>query len=143
VWENGQTDGYRAFIGFAPMNRVGVVVLSNAANTIDDIGAHLLDKDTPLRRLHRETPVDASVFDHYLGRYQVNETFSLLVTRDENRLFIQGFGQPRAELFSEGDGKFFLRVVDGEVIFETDSTGRAESLRLTQDGKTVTAQLVQ
>jgi D-alanyl-D-alanine-carboxypeptidase/D-alanyl-D-alanine-endopeptidase len=143
VWENGQTDGYRAFIGFAPKNRVGVVVLSNAANTIDDIGVHLLDSQTPLRHLHREEQVDPSIFNNYLGRYQVSETFSLLVTRDGNRLFIQGMGQPRAELFAEGGGKFFLRAVDGEVIFETDSSGRAASLQLTQDGKTAIAQLVQ
>ena len=82
-------------------------------------------------------------FDSYIGRYQVSETFGLNVTRDGNHLYIQGTGQPRAELFSEGDGQFFLRVVDAEVTFQTDSSGRARSLSLTQDGKTVPAQLVQ
>ncbi len=142
VWENGRTNGSRAFIGFAPKTRTGVVVLSNAANTIDDIGVHILDKDTPLRTLHRETPVSPSVFDNYLGYYQVSDTFRLVVTRDGNRLFIQPTGQPRAELFAESDGKFFLRVVDGQVVFKTDSSGRAQSLELTQNGKTVTAQLI-
>jgi CubicO group peptidase (beta-lactamase class C family) len=143
VFENGQTEGSRAFIGFAPKSRVGVVVLSNAANTIDDIGVHILDPESPLRHLHREVAVNPAVFDNYLGLYRVGDTFSLIVSRDENRLFVQGFGQPRAELFSEGDGRFFLRVVDGEVVFRTDSSGRASGLELTQDGKTVTAQLVQ
>ncbi len=143
VWENGQTDGYRAFIGFVPKTRVGVVVLSNAANTIDDIGVHILDKDSPLRHLHREVEAKPAEFDNYLGRYAVNETFALNVTRDGNHLYIQGTGQPRAELFAEGDGQFFLRVVDGEVTFQTDTNGRARSLSLTQDGKTVTAQLLQ
>ena len=63
--------------------------------------------------------------------------------RDGNRLFIQGSGQPRAELFAKGGNQFFLRVVNGEVVFQTDSGGRAHSLSLTQDGKTVPAQLVQ
>jgi CubicO group peptidase (beta-lactamase class C family) len=144
VFANGQTDGYRAFIGFSPKTRAGVVVLSNAANTIDDIGVHILDQKTPLRRLHREVAVNnPAEYNNYLGVYRVSDTFSLIVTRDGNRLFIQGMGQPRAELFAEGDGKFFLRVVDGEVIFRTDSAGRASSLELTQDGKTATAQLVQ
>jgi len=57
VWENGQTAGYRAFIGFVPKKRIGVVVLSNSANTIDDIGVHILDKDSPLRPLHREAEI--------------------------------------------------------------------------------------
>jgi D-alanyl-D-alanine-carboxypeptidase/D-alanyl-D-alanine-endopeptidase len=143
VWENGQTAGYRAFIGFVPKSKIGVVVLSNSVNTIDDIGVHILDKNSPLRNLHREVPVKPSEFDSYIGRYQVSETFFLNVTRDGNRIYIQGTGQPRAELYSEGDGKFFLRVVDGAVIFQTDSGGRARSLSLSQGGKTVPALLVQ
>jgi D-alanyl-D-alanine-carboxypeptidase/D-alanyl-D-alanine-endopeptidase len=143
VWENGQTAGYRAFIGFVPKTRAGVVVLSNSANTIDDIGVHILDKDSRLRTLHREAEIKPSQFDNYIGRYEVNETFALNVTRDGNKLYIQGTGQPRAELYSSGDDQFFLRVVNGTVIFQTDGSGRAHSLSLTQDGKTVPAQLAQ
>lgn len=143
VWANGQSEGYRAFIGFVPKTHAGVVVLSNSANTIDDIGAHLLDKDTPLRKSYREVDVKPASFDNYIGRYQVSETFSVNVTRDGNHLYIQGFGQPRAELFATGDDQFFLRVVDGLVVFHTDGSGRATSVSLTQDGKTVVAQLVQ
>jgi D-alanyl-D-alanine-carboxypeptidase/D-alanyl-D-alanine-endopeptidase len=143
VWENGQTAGYRAFIGFVPKTRSGVVVLSNSANTIDDIGVHILDKASPLRTLHREAEIKTSQFDNYIGRYVVSDTFALNVTRDGNKLYIQGTGQPRAELYSSGDDQFFLRVVNGTVIFQTDGSGRARSLSLTQDGKTVPAQLVQ
>jgi D-alanyl-D-alanine-carboxypeptidase/D-alanyl-D-alanine-endopeptidase len=142
VWENGQTAGYRAFIGFVPKNRTGVVVLSNSPNTIDDIGVHILDKDTPLRTLHREAEIKTSQFDNYIGRYAVNENFALNVTRDGDKLYIQGTGQPRAELYFAGDDLFFLRVVDGTVLFQTDGSGRAHSLSLTQAGKTVPAQLV-
>jgi CubicO group peptidase (beta-lactamase class C family) len=139
IWENGQTAGFRAFIGYAPKARAGVVVLSNAANTIDDIGAHILDKDTPLRILHREVAINPAELANYLGVYQVSETFDLTVSRDADRLFIQGTTQPRAELFAEGDGKFFLRAANAEIIFKTDSSGRADSLELTQDGKTAAA----
>jgi len=139
IWHNGQTAGSRSFIGFAPKSRTGVVVLSNSANTIDDIGVHLLDPQSPLRTLRREVPVNPSQFENYIGRYAVSETFALEVTRDGNRLFIQAAGQPRAELFAESAEKFFLRVVDGDVVFQTDSSGRANSISLTQDGKTVSA----
>jgi len=46
-------------------------------------------------------------------------------------------------LFFAGDDRFFLRVVDGEVSFQTDGSGRAQTLSLTQDGKTVAGQRVQ
>jgi hypothetical protein len=143
VWENGQTAGYRAFIGFAPKKRVGVVVLSNSANTIDDIGVHILDKASPLRTLHREAEIKPGQLDNFVGHYEVNDNFALNVTRDGNKLYVQGTGQPRAELFFMGDDQFFLRVVNGTIIFHTDGSGRARSLSLTQDGKTVPAQLIQ
>ncbi len=143
VWENGQTAGYRAFIGFVPKKRIGVVVLSNSANTIDDIGVHILDTDTPLRPLHREAEIKPSQLDNYIGHYEVNDNFALNVTRDGNKLYVQGTGQPRAELFFMGDDQFFLRVANGTVIFQTDGSGRAHSLSLTQDGNTVPAQLTQ
>ncbi len=143
VWENGQTAGYRAFIGYVPKKRIGVVVLSNSANTIDDIGVHILDKDSPLRPLHREAEIKPAQLDSYIGHYEVNDIFALNVTRDGNKLYVQGTGQPRAELYFAGDDLFFLRVANGTVIFQTDDSGRARSLSLTQDGKTVPAQLVQ
>ncbi len=139
VWENGRTEGYRAFIGFVPKLRVGVVVLSNAADTIDDIGVHILDPAQALRTLHREAPIDTNLFDNYTGRYLVSETFSLVVTRDGGRLYIQGVGEPRTELFAEGDDRFFVRDINAEIKFDTDASGRAHSMAITQDGKTTPA----
>jgi hypothetical protein len=143
VWHNGQSAGHRVFVGFSPRLRAGVVVLSNSANSIDDIGVHILDPLSPLRKLYREVPISPTLYGNYLGRYQVNENFALTVTLDRGRLYIQGTGQDRAEMFSEADGRFFLRVVDAEIIFQTDSAGLTRSLSLMQDGKTVYALRVQ
>ena len=43
IWHNGGTYGYRTFIGFDKENKKGVVVLSNSAAGVDDIGLHLLE----------------------------------------------------------------------------------------------------
>jgi len=48
VWKDGGTAGFQTFIGFDPERRVGVVVLSNTAIEVDDIGFHLLDPGSPL-----------------------------------------------------------------------------------------------
>jgi CubicO group peptidase (beta-lactamase class C family) len=37
VQHNGQTNGYHSFVGYDPRQKVGVVVLSNSAESIDDI----------------------------------------------------------------------------------------------------------
>lgn len=43
LWHNGGTGGYRTFIGFDKENKRGIVVFSNSANGVDDIGLHLLE----------------------------------------------------------------------------------------------------
>ena len=42
-WHNGGTGGYHSFVGLGKEHRRGVVVLSNASPSIDDIGLHLLE----------------------------------------------------------------------------------------------------
>jgi CubicO group peptidase (beta-lactamase class C family) len=42
-WHNGGTGGYHSFVGLDKEHRRGVVVLSNASPSIDDIGLHLLE----------------------------------------------------------------------------------------------------
>jgi len=41
-WHNGGTGGFRSFVGFDPSTKRGVVVLSNADNSVNDIGFWLL-----------------------------------------------------------------------------------------------------
>lgn len=50
MWHNGGTGGYRSFGGFVAGERA-VVVLTNSAQGVDDIGFHLLEPSLPLRSL--------------------------------------------------------------------------------------------
>ena len=50
IWHNGGTGGYRSFMGFDPQKKCGVVVLANSANSIDDLGFHLLQSKYPLTK---------------------------------------------------------------------------------------------
>lgn len=43
LWHNGGTGGFRTFAGFSRVSGRGVVVLSNTAIEVDDIGLHLLN----------------------------------------------------------------------------------------------------
>ena len=148
VWHNGGTGGYRSFVGFVPSTRVGVVVLSNTftATGVDDIGMHLLDPHAPLMpppKQHKEIAVDPKMFDAYVGQYQLAPNFILTVTREEDKLFVQATGQPKFQLFPESALEFFLKVVDAQITFETDDTGRAVSLVLHQNGKNVPGKRIQ
>jgi CubicO group peptidase (beta-lactamase class C family) len=41
ICHNGQTDGYHSFLGYDPHRHIGVVVLSNSNESIDDIAWHI------------------------------------------------------------------------------------------------------
>lgn len=48
VWHNGGTGGYRSFIGWSADRQHGVVVLTNAQVSVDDLGFAVLDAAAPL-----------------------------------------------------------------------------------------------
>ena len=147
IWHNGGTGGYRTFIGYDPKARIGVVVLSNAGTPAgpDDIGRHLLDPQIPLLaqnapaltppKTHTEITVDPRLFDRYVGRYQFAPAILLTVTRDGGHLFAQLTGQPAFEVFPESEKEYFLKVVDAQLTFETDSQGKAIAVVLHQLGR--------
>ena len=56
VWHNGGTGGYGSFVGFDMASGTGVVVLSNATNSPDDLGFYLLDQRFELVRLQNNAP---------------------------------------------------------------------------------------
>jgi len=148
VWHNGGTGGYRSFVGFVPSARVGVVVLSNTftATGVDDIGMHLLDPHAPLiaaPKERKEISVDPKLFDGYVGQYQLAPNFILTVTREADHLFVQATGQPKFQIYPSGERQFFLKVVDAQLTFETDSTGRAVSVTLHQNGRDVPGKRIQ
>ncbi len=43
IWHNGETGGYANFIGLTADYRCGVVILSNATDSVDDLGLAILD----------------------------------------------------------------------------------------------------
>lgn len=43
VWHTGGTGGFRAFIGFVKATNTGVIILSNSANGVDEMGFQILE----------------------------------------------------------------------------------------------------
>jgi CubicO group peptidase (beta-lactamase class C family) len=139
VWHNGGTGGYRTYMAYAPKNRTGVVVLSNIVTSggPDDIGRHLLDARYPLLKVeppqeHQEIAPDVKRFDGYVGGYELAPAAVLVISREGDRLFIQIPGQPQFGLYAESERKFFLKVMDAQVTFDTDAQGNATQLTLRQ-----------
>ncbi|MGA3185819.1 MAG: serine hydrolase [Bryobacteraceae bacterium] len=152
IWHNGGTGGYRTFMGYDPKTRIGVVVLANASTAagVDDIGLHLLDAKAPLLtgaafaspKERKAIAVDPKLFDKYVGRYQLAPTFTITITRESDHLFAQATGQPKFELFAEGEKEYFLKVVDAQITFEVDASGVVNQIVLHQGGQNAPAKRV-
>ncbi len=146
VWHNGGTGGYRSYMGYDPKARAGVVVLSNISTAAgqDDIGRHLLNTSYPLLKeappkLHTEIKVDPKIFDRYVGNYQLDRYVLLSMSRDGDRFYTQLTGQPKFEVFAEGERNFFLKAVDAQLAFDVDSEGAVKQATLHQNGRDTVA----
>jgi CubicO group peptidase (beta-lactamase class C family) len=147
IWHNGGTGGYRSFAGFDSKARVGVIVLTNVSTPagVDDLGFHLLDSesqllppDSPLIRPpqeHKEITLDSGALDAFVGKYQFIPNVFMTITRKENQLSAQLTGQGPAEIYPENKTDFFYKVVDAQILFKTDSQGKANALVLRQLGR--------
>jgi serine-type D-Ala-D-Ala carboxypeptidase/endopeptidase len=140
IWHNGGTGGYRSYMGFNKDKSLGVVVLANSANDVDDIGKRLLHP--PKQRVVAQ--IDYSVYDRYVGQYQCSwspESFFTIIRRG-NRLMAKLAQQSTFEVFPESATDFFYTVVDAQLTFVTNETGSVTHLILHQNGANLKAEKV-
>ncbi|MFA7004981.1 MAG: serine hydrolase [Verrucomicrobiia bacterium] len=140
IWHNGQTGGYHSFIGFDPNKRRGVVILSNSANSIDDIALHLLESQYKLAdfkpaKEHKVAKIDYKLYDAYAGRYELAPNVFFTIRRDGDRLMAQLTGQTSLEIFPESDTEFFYKAVDAQLTFVKNAKGEVTALILHQNGQ--------
>jgi len=143
TWHNGGTAGFRTFIGMDDIRHRGVIVLTNSANTPDDIGFHVLEPKVELAappgqaKQRKEIVVEEAKLEPLTGVYELAPNFQLTITREGASLFAQATGQPKFPLFAEAETEFFLKVVDAQVSFIKDANGQFNSLVLHQGGANI------
>lgn len=138
VWDNGGTGGFRAFMGFSPRSKVGVVVLSNTDGTtgIEDVGLRLFTPAVPdftAQHERIEINVDPRILASYVGVYQLSDGMNLTISQATDHLVAQ-LGQQKFMLAAESTKDFFVKNVEGQLTFVTDRAGNAYMLILHQAG---------
>lgn len=138
TWHNGGTGGFRTFIAMDDSRHRGVIVLTNSANTPDDIGFHVLEPKVELatspKKQRTEITVEPAKLEPLTGVYELAPDFQITVSREGDRLFAQATAQPKFPLFAEAETEWFLKVVDAQISFVKDSSGKFNSLILHQGG---------
>jgi D-alanyl-D-alanine-carboxypeptidase/D-alanyl-D-alanine-endopeptidase len=140
VWHNGQTGGYHSFIGLDQTKARGVVILTNFGASIDDIGFNLLDPRfpvTPPPKERKEVAINPALLDAYVGAYQLAPNFEIVITKEGSSLFAQATGQGKLQIFAETETEFFYKIVDAQISFVRDASGKVNQLILHQGGANV------
>lgn len=132
-WQNGGTGGCNGFIGFAPSRGLGVAVLTNSTDSVDDIGLHLIDPSIPLRKPWRRYPVDDAWLHACAGRYRFAPGVILETEVVEGILTAKLNDQPRYPVYPVTATRFAYRAVPAELAFEKDDKGDVIAVTLHQD----------
>jgi hypothetical protein len=134
IWHNGQTGGYRCFLGFTADRQHGVVILSNTAIDLDDLGFATLNPRVPLAPTYKAIVLPTASLDEYVGTYKLADKFLLKVFRVDDGLFVRATGQGPIPIFPSAPNEFFAKAVRASASFTRDPNGAVTGLILHQNG---------
>ncbi|WP_342359378.1 serine hydrolase [Terrarubrum flagellatum] len=134
VWHNGMTGGYASFIGFTSDRRRGIVIFSDTAADLDDLGFATLDERAPLAAAFKAISLPGASLDDYAGLYRLADNFLLNVFQMKDGLHARATGQSALPIFPSAPNEFFARVAGISISFTRDSGGAVNGLVLHQNG---------
>ena len=126
-----------------PAEDVCIILLCNEAADLSSISRGLtnimygLPYEVPEEKKSVQLPED--VLKSYVGEYWVSEDYKVNITLENGQLKAQVTGQPRVDLFAQKTDLFFVKIVDAQVEFKKDSTGKVQKLVFYQGGAIVEA----
>ena len=90
----------------------------------------------------KEVKVDPTVFDAYVGEYEITPNLILTVTKEGDKLMGQATGQGKLELEPATETQFIVPSVRANITFEKDSEGKVTGLVLNQGGQKINARKI-
>ena len=101
-------------------------------NTGGETIGNEIDKAPPVE--NKEIDVAETILKQYVGTYELQPGFYLVMTVEDGKLYTQATGQAKNQLFAKTNTRFFLKVVTADVEFIKDETGAYTSCILYQNG---------
>ena len=127
-----------------PDDNACVIVLSNSDNAnagkiSHDLAAILFGRhyESPIE--HHPVTLDPTIYDSYVGRYELKPDFVLEVSRETDHLMIQGTGQPKIGILPESETRFFAKGLDAVINFVKSPQGNVTQLVLQEGGRDIPA----
>ncbi len=144
LFHGGGIDGFTTSISRYLDEQITIIVLSNilpapSDHIASDLAAILFGKPYEMPKKRQAIELDPAVYEAYVGKYQLSPEVMMTVTTENQRIFTQITGQEPVEIFPESSTEFFLKVVDAQIKFVVNETGRVSHLILYQNGREILA----
>jgi uncharacterized protein YneR len=117
----------------------------DSSNSVTSVMLRQGGRDTNARRIsesvreRKEVAVSPSVLEQYVGTYALQPGLDIVVTVEGNQLITQGTGQNKIPVFPESETVFFAKVMDAQLEFVKDASGKVTHLMLHQGAANISA----
>ncbi len=156
-FKEGHDEGFRNYTVVFDKPKDGIVIMTNSSNG-EGIFKELLETllkntstpiewegFTPYNELpprkplpqHTVIALDSKLLDRVVGRYSIPPDLVLTVKRKGDHLSMQENDEAPADLFPEGELRFFSKSSDDVVTFELDGQGRISRLVIHTGGRSI------
>ena len=151
-WHNGQTGGYHSMLLINRDIDSAIVLLANTAtHEVDrlaqDIMQTIAGAEVEPRTFEQPIAVPVEIMRSYVGQYELAGGMIFAVSvdgdGDDAKLMVGLTGQPTFQVYPRSNTEWFYRVVKATLTFQTDDTGKCESVELFQHGVRQTAKRVE
>jgi hypothetical protein len=82
------------------------------------------------------------VLEKYTGRYEMSPEMIVAVTLENGKLYGQGTGQGKTQIFAASETEFFLKNADVQITFDEDEGGNVVSMTLLNAGRKTVARKI-
>jgi CubicO group peptidase (beta-lactamase class C family) len=135
----GYTSGFNSFSILNINSGLTVIVLGNNRNpSSEDIadGLHSIftNKDYTLPLARKIVKVDFLLLQKLAGDYKMNEHVTIKVMVEADKVFVIDGMHPKFEIFPQSENQFFLKGMDGEMVFIKNEKGIVTKIGLRDDG---------
>jgi len=137
IQHGGGIEGFNTFLSYYPDDKLTVAVLANINGQAPGaIAAKLatVARGGTIQSTgdRKEIALPASALEKFVGTYEVAPGINLWIRLQDDHLTAQLTGQPTFPIFAESEKRFFYKVVEATLEFQTDATGAATAVRLRQ-----------
>jgi CubicO group peptidase (beta-lactamase class C family) len=143
----GGIEGFNTELAYWPDDQLTVIVLGNLNGMAPEeiagqLAATVHGEKVTLSSERKEIKLQPEVLKQYVGDYQLAPGAILSVTLEADQLETQLTGQEKIPVFAETENKFFPKVVNAELEFTKDTSGKITQLILHQGGRDMPARKV-